>query len=134
MHKKSTLPLTPFLSYCKDVAMLLFWQAWPCPPRLMASTSRIVSCFSARKKSTSFLPFLRYCKDITNLSFWVLWTCLAMTSKNNTTSLEKTLMFIFMQNIFIPHLFEILQGYCKLVILDILCKLGHAHQNNSTNL
>ena len=52
-----------------------------------------------------------------------------MTSKN-TTSLLKTLMFIFMQKIFIPHLFlEILQRYCKLVIMGILGMPGLPHQN-----
>ena len=51
--------------------------------------------------------------------FWVLQACLGVTSKNNTTSLYKTLVFIFMQkNIFIPHLFlDILQRYWKLLIL-----------------
>ena len=45
-------------------------------------------------------------------------------------------MFIFMQKIiFIPQLiFEMLQKYCKLVILGTLGTPGHAHQSNSTNL
>ena len=80
---------------------------------------------------SSFPSFLRYCKDITNLPFLVFWACLAMTSKNITTSLQKSLMLlIFMQKIiFIPVLFlEILQRYYKLIILVTLGQLGHAHQ------
>ena len=87
----------------------------------------IVWYLSAYKKSTSSLPsFLRYCKDITSLLFWVFWAFLAMTSRSDTTNLQNTLMLIFMQKIiFIPRLFlEILQRYCKLVILGIY--LGYA--------
>ena len=71
---------------------------------------------------SSLLFFLRYCKDIKNLLFWLFGACFTMTSKNNTTNLQKTLMFIFMQKIiFISHFFlEILQTCCKLVILGTL--------------
>ena len=53
-----------------------------------------------------------------------------MTGKKNTISLWKTLMFVFMQKIkFIPYLFlEILQRYCKLVILATLGVTGNTHQ------
>ena len=83
------------------------------------------------KKSTSYLTsFLRYCRDFANLSFWVIWAGLAVTSKNDITSFQKTLMFVFMEKITsIPPLFlEILQTYCKLVILDTLDTSGHTHQ------
>ena len=84
---------------------------------------------------TSYLTsFLRYCKDIINLQFWVLWTCPAVTSKNDTISFWKTLIFIFMQKIiFISYLFlEILQRYnllfwILLVNLGTLGTPGHAH-------
>ena len=48
-----------------------------------------------------------------DFALWVLWEYLAMTSKSDATSLQKTLMFIFMQKIiFIPHLYlDILQRY-----------------------
>ena len=84
-----------------------------------------------RNKSTSFLPsFLRYCKDNYKLAILTTLACLAMTSKNDTTTLCKTLMFVIMQkNIFIPHLFfEILKRYCRLTILGTLGTPGHPHQ------
>ena len=84
-----------------------------------------------RNKSTSFLPsFLRYCKDNYKLAILTTLACLAMTSKNDTTILCKTLMFVIMQkNIFIPHLFfEILKRYCRLTILGTLGMPGHPHQ------
>ena len=53
-----------------------------------------------------------------------------MTSNNDITSLQKTLTFIFVQKtFFIPHLFlEILQKYCKLIMLGTSGMLGHTHQ------
>ena len=90
--------------------------------------------FICMEKSTLSLPsLLRYCNDITNLLFWVLRACQAMTSKNDTTGLEKTLIFIFMQKIiFIPNLFlELLQTYYKLVILGTLSMRDHAYQKQS---
>ena len=74
--------------------------------RIVVQISRIVSQ-SAFEKSTLFLSsFLRYCKDISNLLFSVLQTCCAITSKKDTTNLQKTFMFIFMQKIiFILYLF-----------------------------
>ena len=99
--------------------------AWPCSPRLMVSTCIIFWHFICMQKNHSFPSFLRYCKDITNLLFWVCWTFLAMTSKNITTSLQKSLMLL----IVIPALFlEILQTYCKLIILGTFGNLGHAKQ------
>ena len=72
-----------------DIAKILqtsyfgyFGYDWPCTPRLMVSTCRIIWYLPACKKSTSsLLSFLRYCKDVTDLLFWVLWACLVMTSK-----------------------------------------------------
>ena len=58
----------------------------------------IVWCLSICKNKRHPSVFFRYCKDITNLLFWVLWACLAMTGKNNITSLLKTFIFI-------PHIF-----------------------------
>ena len=71
-------------TFCKIV--ILADNACPCSPRLMVSTCMIVSCLSI----SSFPSFLKFCKDITNLLFLVFWACLAMTSKNDTTSLWKT--------------------------------------------
>ena len=86
--------------------------------------------------SISLLTFWRYCKDFANLLFWVLWACPAMISKNDSTNLQKTLIFIFTQKvIFITHLFlKILQRYCKLVILGPLGTLGHAHKTHQYQL
>ena len=80
--------------------------------------------------TSSLTSFLRYCRDFANLPFWVIWAGLAMTSKNDTISFQKTLMFVFMEKITsIPPLFlEILRRYCKLVILDTLDTSGHTHQ------
>ena len=105
--KKSTSFLTSFLRYRKDFTNLLFWVIWASPPRLMVSICRITSRLYACEKSTSSLPyFQRYYKDITNLLFWVLWACLAMTSKNDTSSLQRTVMFKFpLKLIFLSHLF-----------------------------
>ena len=86
-----------------------------------------------QKKSTSSLPsFLRYCKEIANLLFgqfeyawlWqaktILWAC-------------RKLVYLHAKKIkFIPPLFlEILQRYCKLVILGTL---GSPTKNKSTQL
>ena len=74
-------------------------EAWLCPPRLMVSTCRII-CLSACKKSTSPLPsFLRYSKDIRNFYFGYFEQVWLWPIKNDTTSVEKTLTFIFMQKI-----------------------------------
>ena len=45
------------------------------------------------------------------LLFWVLWACLAMTSKDDTISLQKTLMFVFIQKFMLIHHFFL--KYCK---------------------
>ena len=67
-------------------------------------------------------PFLRYCQDIANLLLWVLWVYLATATKTDSISLQKTLMFIFMQKIkFIYQLFlEILLTSWNFVILSTL--------------
>ena len=59
-----------------------------------------------------------------------------MTSKIDTTSLYKILIFIFMWKIiFISHLFlEILQRYYKLVILGTLSNLATPTNSNNTIL
>ena len=78
-----------------------------------------------KKSTTSLSSFLRYCKDNTSFQYWILWAHLAM---NDTVSLKKTLMLIFMEKIiFIPHLFfEILQRYCKIVIFGTLGMSCHS--------
>ena len=122
-----------FLEILQDFANLLFqviWAGLVIPTRINGINLQNNFHLHAKNQFPNSLFFFRYCKVITNVLFWVLWACLAMTSKNDTTSLQKTLRFIFMQNItFIPHLFlEILQRYCKLVILGTLGTPGHAHQ------
>ena len=89
------------------------------------------------KKSLKILSFskqqfFRYCKDIANFLFWVLWACLAMTSKSDGISLQKTLMFIFIQKIkFIPHLFlKILLIFYNLIIMVTLTMPYQAQQNH----
>ena len=90
-YQKLTSSLTFFLIYCKDFLFGYFEHDWPYPPKLIASTCRKV-CLSACKKSTlSLLYFLRYCKDLVKLLFWVVWACLAMTTKNDNMSLQKTM-------------------------------------------
>ena len=97
----------------------------------LVSTCRRVRCLSVCKKSTSSLPsFWDIAKTLQTCYFWVLRACQTVTSNNNSTSLKKTFLFIFMWKIiFIPHLFlEILQRYCKLVSLGTLGARNHAHQ------
>ena len=84
-----------FLRYCKDIAILLFWELW----------------------TSSFTPSLRYCKDIVNLLFWVLCACLATHTQSDTINLWKTFVFISRQkiNVIIHAFLEILQ-ICKLIL------------------
>ena len=71
MQKINLTSLTSFLSYCKDIANLLFWELWEC---LTISIKIILSIcckllyWSACKKPTSsHNSFLRYCKEIAQL-------------------------------------------------------------------
>ena len=70
-----------------------------------------VSAVTSLALSSPKCKILEYCKDFAILLFCVIWACLAMSSKNDTISLQKTLMFIYMLKImFILQLFlEILQ-------------------------
>ena len=75
-----------FISSCfrrchRDIANLpeYFGHAWPTPSKIIVSTCKRLSCFSACKTSTSQPnSFLRYSKNTTYLLFWVLshaWAC-----------------------------------------------------------
>ena len=55
--KKSTLSLTSFLRYCKDIAN--FGHVWPHTPKMIVSIWRNIWCFSASKISTSSFLFSR---------------------------------------------------------------------------
>ena len=64
-----------------------------------------------------------------NLLYWVIWACLVTQTLNDNSNLKKSLKFICCrQKIkFILHVFpEILEGYCKLIALDILCMPRYA--------
>ena len=100
--------------------------AWPPPSK---SQYQFVGNFDALafKKSTSLLTsFLRHSKEIVKL-FWALWACLTTQTWNDSINLKKPLAFICRQKInFTLHVFfEVLQGSCKLVILDSLGMPGY---------
>ena len=101
LHKKSTSSLTSFLRYYKEFCNLVTLGNLGRPDHIhQDSRYQLVGQFDVylhAKNQLHLSLFLRYCKDIIKLLFYILWTCLAMTSKNDTTSLLKTLMFIFMQ-------------------------------------
>ena len=65
MSCSSALKINFITLFSRDIAKILqtcyFGQAWPCPPRLMVSTCRIVWCLSICKKSTSKckIPYFR---------------------------------------------------------------------------
>ena len=82
--------------------------------------------------SFSKLQFFHFCKDIANFLFWVLWACLAMTSKSDGISLQKTLMFIYIQKIkFIPHPFlKVWLMFYNLIIMITLTMPYQAQQNH----
>ena len=123
--KKATSSLTSFLRYCKDIAHLLFWELWECLTipikKIIVSIYRKLSyLYACNKSPSSFTFFSIYCKELANLLFWVIWACLATSSIN----LKKSLMFNSKQKtIFILSIsHEILQRYCKFVILNTLRK------------
>ena len=127
------------MQYCKDFANLLFWVIWAnlaIPTNIDCINLKNSLMFMCMQKINFIhlllllLLLLRCFKDLTNLLFWVPWPCLAMTSKNDNTSFQKTLMFFFMQKmIFIPNLFlQILKRYCKLVIYGTLGITDHVHK------
>ena len=129
--KKSTPSLTSLLRYCKEIANLLFWDLWECltiPIKTIVSIRGKFSCLSAYKKSASSLtPSFKYCKEITNLLFLITWACLDTHTYNNSTNLKKTYVYLVAKINFILHVsFEILQRYCKLVVLGTLSIPGYA--------
>ena len=110
-----------------------FWELWESltiPSKIIVSVCKKLSCLSACKKSTSSLAsFLRYCKEIANLLFWVISACLATHTENDSINLKKSLMFTCKQkiNFILPVFLEILQRYCKLVVLGTFNKPGYTH-------
>ena len=131
---RNFVPKWKTLGYHIDFTNLLFCVFWAClatPTKINSINFQKNWCLYACKNQLHrFLLFLRDIVKILNLPFWLLWAWLAMTGKKNTISLWKTLMFVFMQKIkFIPYLFlEILQRYCKLVILATLGVPGNTQQ------
>ena len=67
--KKSTSFFTFSLTYCKDIANLLFWVLWACLAMYILSDT-IVFMFNfyvyleAKNKTPSFMLLWRYCKDM----------------------------------------------------------------------
>ena len=112
--KKSTSSLTPFTRYCKDIANFLFWEFGEC------LSIPIKNHFINLKET-----FMLICMQKINFSLPPSWDI----SKNDSINLKKPLLFIYRQKIdFILHVFlDILQGYCKLVILGNLGMVGYAH-------
>ena len=117
---------------CKDIANLLIWELWECLImliKIILSICRKLSFWSACKKSTSSLNYFpRYFKEIANLLLWVIWAFLVTHTKNDNSNLRKPVKFICRWNIkFILHVFlEILQRFCKLVVLGTLGMPGYA--------
>ena len=105
---------------------------------LIVSTCWKVWCLSTCKKSTSSLPsFVRYYKDITNLLFWILWDCLARTVKTILSACRKLWCLFLCKKLclFLTSVFlEILQRYCKLVILSNMGLSGHTHHKRQQQL
>ena len=92
--KKSISSITSFLRYCKDFANILFsvilaGQAMPITMNGVNLWDSLVFIYM-QKSTSSLTSFSRYRKDI-KLLLWVLEAFLAMTSKNDTNSLQKTL-------------------------------------------
>ena len=108
--KKSTSFITSLRRYCKGIANLLFWELWE---RLTVHFKIILlicnkhSFLSTCKKSTSSLTT----KII--LSIWRNYSCLSACKKSTSS-----FMLVFL---------EILQRYCKPVVLGTLSMLGYAH-------
>ena len=75
LHKKSTLSLTFFLRYCKDLTDLLFWVIWAglAIPNKINGINLYDSLMFIYMPTSSLPSFLRYFKDITNLLIWILW-------------------------------------------------------------
>ena len=75
--KKSASFLTSFLSCCKEIPNLLFWELWnirPSSSKITVSICRKLPCLSACKKPTSSLTyFKRYCKEVSNSVAFILW-------------------------------------------------------------
>ena len=97
--------------------------------KIILSICRKLSFWSACKKSTSSLNYFpRYFKEIANLLLWVIWAFLVTHTKNDNSNLRKPVKFICRWNIkFILHVFlEILQRFCKLVVLGTLGMPGYA--------
>ena len=149
------------MTYCKDVANLLFWEVWEClniPIKTIVLICTQLSCLSGCKNSSSLLNcFLRCCKEIASLLFWVIWawtqhththththTTPHHTTPHHTTphhthlkiNLRRPLTFNYMKKInFILHVFlEILQRNCELLILSTLSMPGYTHPSDSINL
>ena len=71
----------------------------------------------------SFLQILQR----NNLLFLITWACLDTHTYNNSTNLKKTYVYLVAKINFILHVsFEILQRYCKLVVLGTLSIPGYA--------
>ena len=129
------------------IANLLCRELWKFLTTLILSVCSKLSCLPACKKSTSSLnSFLKYYKEIANLLSWVIWAGLDTHTWNNNSNLiiiviiiiiiiiinnnnkiinsnlKKPLTWICRQKTkFILHTFlEMLQRYCKLIVLDTL--------------
>ena len=125
--KKSTSSLTSLLGHCKlailgTIGMLTI-------PIKNHSINLFETFMLTCMLKTNFITdsLLRYCKEIANLLFWVIWACLATPLKwqyqfEGTFDIYQQTKKSFSSFMFF---LEILQQYCKFVILGTLGIPGH---------
>ena len=128
--KKSTSSLTSFLRYCKDTANCYFANfenAWLPSSKIKESVCRKLLCLYACNKSTSSLTcFITHWNSKLNI---LGNSSMPRSTLNDSINLKKSLMFICKQktNFILSIFLEILQRYCKFVILGTLHKPAYTH-------
>ena len=99
---KSTSFFTFFLTYCKDIANLLFWLLWACHATFTQSDTIILSktfIFICWQKINSIpYAFMEILERYTN-SFSVLWECLVTFTQNDSINFQKSSLFVSMQKL-----------------------------------
>ena len=130
-YKKSTSFLTSFLRYCKDIANLLFSELWECltiPIKIKVSIYQ--KPYSYRHEKINFIThfFLKTLQK--NSKFFGLGDLdtSGYTHKMIVSIWRNFLAFICKIKLnFIVYVYDVLQRYCKLVILGTLGFPGIAH-------
>ena len=107
--KKSTSSFMVSLGYCKSIVLVVFGTlvlSGYLHPRWYYHLAENFCVFFCRQK-LNFIPypFMEILQRYANL-FWVLWTYTVTRTQNNSITLLKTSMFIYMQKLnFIIHFF-----------------------------